>query len=60
MAQNHSNAKMRQEAGETLALFMQETENHCAFSSRMQERRSLVRKVRMADLHRDTGRILLR
>lgn len=35
-----------------LVLLMRETENHCAVSSRMQERRSLNRKVGMANLHR--------
>lgn len=47
----------RQEAGEGLDLLMQETENHCAVSTmlvRMQERRSLDRKVGMAYLHKET------
>lgn len=51
VACSHSNPKMRQ-AGEMLVLLMQETENHCAVSSRMQERRSLDRKAGMADLRR--------
>lgn len=54
VAWNHINAKTRQEAGERLVLLMQETENQCAVSSRMQERRSLDRKVGMANLHKQT------
>lgn len=33
---------------------MQETENHCAVNSRMQERRSWDRKVGMGNLHEET------
>lgn len=36
-----------------LVMLMQETENHCGVSG-MQERRSIDRKVGMANLHKET------